>query len=192
MKRDRLPSLADDATPSTGEVRRIYPRLFRLTKGNLQFLPVGENGFEFPTPTDTSLRHPGSPNTNVREACDFPDARRLHQHKREYKKALTPALLLRICMAAGTARNAALGVRLAARLVRQTAALSHRTTSARSILAAISTASRADRCSRRATSTAAGRRRRGLGTNSETNHSQSGSTQQRKHRSTVHNKISRS
>lgn len=114
-----------------------------------------------------------------------PDARRLHPHERECQTALTLALLLGFRMAAGTARSAALGVWQAARFLGQTASLSCRTTAARSILAAFSTAGRTDRCSRR-TAPATARRCRGLGANSDPNHTQSSGTQQRKHRSTIH------
>ena len=46
---DRAGHVADQQMfDLVGEVRRIYPRLFRLTKGNPQFLPVDRNRFEIP------------------------------------------------------------------------------------------------------------------------------------------------
>ena len=88
-------------------------------------------------------------------------------------------------MAADTARSTALGIGLAAGLVSQTAGLPCGAATARAVFAAVSSACRTDSRPRRATSTTA-RRERGLGANSETNDPQSGSTQQRKHRSTIH------
>ena len=175
MEHDRLPSQADAVLPRPTKCGEYTHVCFVSPRAIRNFCRSAKIGFEIPTPIKGRLRHAVSPDTNVREAIDSPDARRLHQYDREYKKALTLALLLRSRMATGTARSAALGVRLAARFVSQTASLPLRTTAARAVLAAVSSARWTDRCPRRTTPTTA-RRGRGLGTTSKTNHSHSSGT----------------